>query len=383
MSRRDEARALDEADPLAAWRGEFLIPDPDLAYLDGNSLGMPPARTLDRVRDLVERDWAGGLIGSWDHWLDLPMVVGDELAPLLGAAPGEAVVHDSVTINLHQLVHAALRLRPERQVIAIDDDEFPTDRYVVDAVAEQTGCTVRRDIEARDDVAVVVRSLVDYRTAELADLADETARARDAGALVIWDLSHAVGSVELDVAGAGVELAVGCTYKFLNGGPGAPAFSYVRRELVGAIDQPVRGWFGAAEQFEMADRFVPRADIGRLVVGTPSIIALTAARAGIEVTREAGIAAIAEKGRRLTTFALACCADAELESPTPSDPHRRGAQVAVRHREARSLCRRLATECGVVTDFRAPDVIRLGCSPLTTRFVDIDRAITAIATLTR
>ncbi|HEY3485268.1 MAG TPA: aminotransferase class V-fold PLP-dependent enzyme [Ilumatobacteraceae bacterium] len=383
MSRHDEALALDADDPLGGWRDEFLIPDHALAYLDGNSLGVPPARTLERVRDLVEREWAGGLIGSWNDWLDLPTVVGDELAPLLGADTGEVVVHDSVTINLHQLVHAALRMQPDRRVLAIDTGEFPTDRYVVDAVAEQTGCSVRRGVEPRDDIAVIVRSLVDYRSAALADLAAETARARDVGAIVIWDLSHAVGAVEIDLAGAGVELAVGCTYKFLNGGPGAPAFSFVRRDLAGAIDQPIRGWFGAAEQFEMADRYVPRPDIGRLVVGTPSILAITAARAGIEVTREAGIAPIAEKARRLTAFALDCCADQGLESPTPTEPDRRGAHVAVRHPDARSLCRRLASECGVVTDFRAPDVIRLGCSPLTTRFADVERAIAAIATLTR
>ena len=381
MSRYDEALAHDADDPLAPWRSEFLIPDPALAYLDGNSLGMPPARTLERIHEVIAREWAGGLIGSWDGWLDLPMVAGDELAPLLGARAGEVVVHDSVTINLHQLVHAAVRLRPERQVIAVDAGEFPTDRYVVDAVAEVTGRTVRRDLEPRDDVAVVVRSLVDYRTAALADLVAETDRARQAGALVVWDLSHAVGALELDLTGAGVDLAVGCTYKFLNGGPGAPAFSYVRAGLVDAIDQPVRGWFGAADQFDMADPFEPRPDIGRLVVGTPSILALTAARAGIEVTRAAGIAAIAEKGRQLTAFGLECCADAGLESPTPADPGRRGAHVAVRHPDAGELTRRLALECGVVADFRQPDIVRLGCSPLTTRYVDVQRAITAIASL--
>ena len=239
------AGELDAADPLGHWRGEFHVPDPELAYLDGNSLGMPPRRTLEQVAALMADEWGGGLITSWDDWLDLPQRVGDQLAPLIGAQPGEVVVHDSVTVNVYQLVRAALRLRPGRDVVAIDPGDFPTDRYVVEGIAAADGLTVRPGFDELGDVAVVVRSMVDYRSAEIVDIANETARATDAGALVIWDLSHAAGVHPVGLAAAGAQLAVGCTYKFLNGGPGSPAFSYVERSLIDQIDNPIRGWFSS------------------------------------------------------------------------------------------------------------------------------------------
>ncbi len=234
-------------------------------YLDGNSLGMTPRRTIERVEALMRDEWAGGLIGSWDHWIDLPQRVGDTLAGIIGAGPGEVVVHDSVTINLYQLVHAALALRPDRRVIAVAAGEFPTDRYVVDSIARSTGCEVRDGFERLDDVAVAVRSLVDYRSAEVADLAGETARADAAGALLIWDLSHAAGVLDVDLHGAGAQLAVGCTYKYLNGGPGSPGFSYVASDLIERIDQPIWGWFSQVDQFAMGPDYVPRPDVGRLL----------------------------------------------------------------------------------------------------------------------
>jgi kynureninase len=378
---REEARALDAADPLAAWRDEFLITDPDVAYLDGNSLGMTPRRTIERVDALMCDEWAGGLIGSWEHWIDLPQRVGDTLAGIIGAQAGEVVVHDSVTINLYQLVHAALALRPDRHVIAVAAGEFPTDRYVVDSVVRSSGCEVRNGFERLDDVAVAVRSLVDYRTAEVADLAAETARARADGALVIWDLSHAAGVLDVDLHGAGAELAVGCTYKYLNGGPGSPGFSYVASDLIGQIDQPIWGWFSQVDQFAMGPDYVARSDAGRLLIGTPGIIGLTAARVGIELTAEAGIAAVAAKARALTTYGLHRCEALGLESPSPTDPTRRGGHFSVRHPDAASLTRTLAADHGVIADFREPDLIRLGCSPLTTRFTDVYDGTHAIAQL--
>jgi kynureninase len=368
---RDEAVALDAADPLAGWRDEFLIPDPDVAYLDGNSLGMTPRRTIERVDALMRDEWAGGLIGSWDHWLDLPQRVGDELAAIVGARHGEVVVHDSVTINLYQLVHAALALRPDRRVIAVASGEFPTDRYVVDGIARSHGYEVRHGFERLDDVAVAVRSLVDYRTAEVVDLAAETARAHAAGALIIWDLSHAAGLLDVDLRGAGAQLAIGCTYKYLNGGPGSPAFSYVAADLIEQIDQPIWGWFSQVDQFAMGPDYVPRSDVGRLLVGTPGIIGLTAAASGIELSAEAGIASIAAKGRALTAYGLSRCEALGLESPSPTDPARRGGHFSVRHPDAASITRILAADHGVIADFREPDLIRLGCSPLTTRFTDV------------
>lgn len=378
----DEAVALDAADPLARWRDEFVIPDPDLVYLDGNSLGRTPRRTIHRVHDVMATEWAGDLIQSWDRWLDLPRKVGDRLVPVIGARPGEVVVHDSTTVNLFQLVHAAIRLRPGRNTIVVESHDFPTDRYVVEGIAQSLGMNVREWGDGLDDtVAVAVRSVIDYRSAAMMDVPADTAHAREHGVLLIWDLSHAAGAVELDLHGWGVELAVGCTYKFLNGGPGAPAFTYVTTELQSDITQPIWGWFAQSDQFEMADHFTPLPDMRRFLLGTPGILGLVAADEGIGITADAGITAIAAKGRQLIDVLLALCDDLGLETLTPRDPSRRGLHVAVRHPEARTLVPRLAREHSVVADFRQPDVIRLGCSPLTTRFIDVWTGATTIASV--
>ncbi len=378
---RDEAHDLDTADELGDWREHFVVPD-ELVYLDGNSLGMAPKAALDRLAGVAAGEWAHGLIRSWEHWLDLPARAGDRLAPIVGAPAGSVVVHDSTTVNLYQLVHAALAMRPERPVLAVDPTDFPTDRYVVAGIARSTGATLRPGFDALDGVGVVVRSLVDYRTAELVDLRAETARAAEAGAVVVWDLCHAAGAVEVDVAGAGVELAVGCTYKFLHGGPGAPAWAYVAPELQPALEQPMWGWFAQAEQFVMGDRYDPYPDIRRLLLGTPGILGMAAAEVGIGLVADAGMRAIAAKGRALTGFALALCRELGLASPTPHDPSRRGAHVAVTVPDAGDVHAELARR-GVITDVRRPDVIRLGCAALTTRFVDVFDGVTALADVVR
>lgn len=370
MITRDDALALDADDPLAGFRDRFHIPNPDVVYLDGNSLGMPPKRTLERLREVYENDWATGLIRSWDHWIDLPQRVGNQVARLIGARDGEVVVHDTTTMNVYQLVHAAIALRPDRRVVAISDHDFPTDRYVVDGIAARTGHEVRHGFEQLDDVAVMVRSVIDYRTAELVDVAAETARAHAAGALVVWDLSHAVGAIDIDLRACGAQFAIGCSYKFLNGGPGAPAWSYVAEELHSVVEQPIWGWFATKDQFDMGPVFEPRDDIARLLLGTPSILALTAAEVGISLSVEAGMPAIHAKGTALTGFALDLCDQLGLESPTPRDPARRGNHVAIRHPRAREVVKELAAR-DVLFDFRQPDVVRAGCSPLTTRFVDV------------
>ena len=370
MITRDDALALDASDPLARFRDRFHIPNPDVVYLDGNSLGMPPKRTLERLREVYEDDWATGLIRSWDHWIDLPQRVGNQVARLIGARDGEVVVHDTTTMNVYQLVHAAIALRPDRRVIAISADDFPTDRYVVDGIAARTGHEVRHGVDHLDDVAVVVRSVIDYRTAELVDVAAETSRAHAAGALVVWDLSHAVGAIDIDLRACGAQFAIGCSYKFLNGGPGAPAWSYVAEELHSVVEQPIWGWFATKDQFDMGPVFEPRDDIARLLLGTPSILALTAAEVGISLSVEAGMPAIHAKGTALTGFALDLCDQLGLESPTPRDPARRGNHVAIRHPRAREVVKELAAR-DVLFDFRQPDVVRAGCSPLTTRFVDV------------
>ena len=392
---RVDALALDAADELAPYLDEFeLLPmeacGRELVYLDGNSLGRPPRRTAERLADIVRGEWGTSLIRSWDaadpnpgrgRWLEMPQRVGDRLAPVIGALPGEVVVHDSTTVNLYQLVHAAIALRPDRRVIAVDPGDFPTDRYVVDGIAAATGHTVRHGFDRLDDVAVAVRSLVDYRTAELTDLAAETARAHAAGALVLWDLSHAAGAVEVDLHGAGAQLAVGCSYKYLNGGPGAPAWSYVAGELQPTLPQPIWGWFAQHDQFAMGPTFTPRDDIGRVLLGTPAVLALAAAEVGIGLTADAGPAHVAAKGRRLTSLAIELCDEWGLRTSTPRDPDRRGAHVAVLHPDARRVVETLAADHGVVADHREPDVIRLGLSPLTTRFVDVWDGLDAVRRL--
>ena len=267
-----------------------MIPDPSLVYLDGNSLGRAPKAAIARLHALAVDQWAGRLIRGWDDWISMPTRVGDRLAPLIGAHSGEVVVHDSTSINLYQLVHAAAALRPQRTVVMVADDEFPSDRYVAQAVAASRGLTVRPyDRRARfDDVAVLIRSLVDYRTAAVADLVGFTAQVTDAGALVVWDLCHAAGAIEVDLHAAGAELAVGCTYKFLNGGPGSPAFTFVSSSLHSQLQQPIHGWWSHHDQFETDTPYTPHADARRFLIGTPSILALAAAEEGINLSAPPG-----------------------------------------------------------------------------------------------
>lgn len=372
MVSRDDALALDSSDPLASFRDEFQIPDPDLVYLDGNSLGRTPKRTVERLREVVEHEWAADLITSWRHWLDLPRRVGDRFTDIIGSRPGEVVVHDSTTLDLYQAVHIGLALRPDRSVLCVGGDEFPTDRYVVEGIAADRGLEVRllsNDVDLTD-VAVVVRSVVDYRTAEIADVEAFNERARREGAIVVWDLSHAAGAIEFDVHALGVELAVGCTYKYLNGGPGAPAFTFVTSELQSRIEQPIHGWFAQKDQFAMERPFEPFDDIRRVLLGTPHVLSLVAADEGIALSARAGMKAIDAKGRRLTSFGLEVCEHFGLSTYTPRDPSRRGHHLAVRHADARRLIDELEHN-KVVADMRPPDILRLGLSPLTTRFVDV------------
>lgn len=384
VTSRETALALDAADPLASFRDEFVIPDPDLVYLDGNSLGRTPRATVARLKQVVESEWAADLIHSWDHWLDLPRRVGDRMSAIIGSHPGEVALHDSTTLNLYQGVHIALGLRPDRRVIVVPADEFPTDRYVVEGIAAEKGLTVRAltpDVEL-GDVAVVVRSVIDYRTAERADVAAFTEHARRQGALVLWDLSHTAGAIEFDVHALGVDLAVGCTYKFLNGGPGAPAFTFVKKEWQRDVHQPIHGWFAQKDQFEMERGFDPHDDIRRVLLGTPHVLSLVAAEEGIALSARAGMPAIATKGRALMDFALDVCDHFGLATSTPREPDRRGCHVAVQVPEARRLLSELAAR-KVVADMRPPDILRFGLSPLTTRFVDVWDGMRHVAELLR
>jgi kynureninase len=354
---------------------------------------------VEAVERIARHEWPGDLVRGWDRWLDLPLRVGDRLATgVLGARDGEVAVIDSTTVNLYRLASAALDARPGRRAVALARSEFPTDRYVVEGLAASRGLEIRwlgedpvdavtlADVERVVDtgLALLVLSHVNYRSAAIADLAAITARARDAGALVLWDLSHAAGAVPVGLAEAAADLAVGCTYKYLGGGPGAPGYLYVRRELQAQLRPPIQGWFAQADQFAMGPRFRGRAGIAGWLTGTPGIIGLAAAEAGIALTAEAGVTPIRTKGLALTEYAIelhdAWLAPLGCTVGSPRDGARRGAHVAIRHPDAERLTAELIDR-GVIPDYRAPDSIRIGCSPLTTSFEDIWRGFDQLRTL--
>jgi kynureninase len=388
---RDAAAELDQADPLRAFRDRFVI-DPDVVYLDGNSLGGLPRTTMARLHAIIEK-WGQRAVRAWDEgWLELPLEVGDRLgAAVLGAAPGQTVIGDSTTVCFYKLASAALDARPGRTQIVTDLGNFPTDRYVLEGLARTRGLEITwldgeprpEDVAKRlgPDTALVTFSHVSYRSAHIADMAQVNKVVADAGALMLWDLSHSAGSVPVSLDGDHAPLAVGCTYKYLNGGPGAPAYMYVRRELQSELRQPIWGWLGRRDPFEMAPGYEVAEGMRGFLSGTPPVLALSAVDEGVGVVAEAGIEAIRAKGIALTEFAIAL-ADARLAElgvsvASPRDPLRRGAHVALAHPSAKQLCARLI-EAGVIPDFRRPDVIRFGLSPLSTRFVDVWDGIDAL-----
>jgi kynureninase len=387
---------LDAADPLAGYRERFVIDDDLVAYLDGNSLGRLPAATVERLTTFVRDEWGGRLIRGWDDtWVDLPVTVGDELgAALLGAAAGQTVIADSTSVNIYKLLHAAAGARPDRDEIVIDATSFPTDRYLVESVAAARGMTVRWlepelvenvtvDVLSAvlgDRTAVVVLSQVDYRSGTLVDLPVLTARVHAAGAVVIWDLCHSAGVVAADLDANQVDFAVGCTYKYLNAGPGAPAFLYVAERHLPAATQPIAGWWSAADLFAMSDTYEVAPTIRRMLSGTPSVSGILAVQQGVRLVAEAGIDAIRAKSEALTTYAIGLLDEAGLELMTPRDPARRGSHVTVRHPDARRLAAALVQR-GVVPDFREPDLIRLGLSPLSTSFAEVAAGIAVLVEL--
>jgi kynureninase len=374
---RAAAEELDRLDELSPFRDRFVIDDPSVVYANGNSLGRLPKETVDRVADVMTDQWGRRLAQSWDDsWLDQAQRVGDRLAEgVLGAQPGEVLVCDSTTVNLYKLAVAALDAQPDRWSAVVASGEFPTDRYVLQGLAQKRGLALKWDSEPDNDTALCVRSLVDFRTGALADLAARTAADRAAGALTVWDLSHAAGAVPVDLASAGVDLAVGCTYKYLCAGPGAPAFLYVRTELQQQLQSPIWGWFGQRHQFAMGPAYDPQPDLRRFHAGTPSIVGIAAVEVGVDLVAEAGIDRMRAKSVALTSLAVelfdAWLAPLGWTLATPRQPDRRGAHVSVCRADAESVCERLRTEAGVITDFRAPDAIRFGFAPLDTRFVDV------------
>jgi kynureninase len=389
-SDRAHAERLDANDPLASFRDRFVRPaDPSLIYLDGNSLGPLPLATQARIAEVVGTEWGQGLVRSWNRWVGLPREVGDLIGRhLTGAAPGQTLVCDSTTVNLFKLANAALDARPGRTVIVTDDDDFPTDRYVLQGVAAQRGCELRvihtdMDLGPQEevllaaldrDVAFVSLSHVAYRSGALADMARITQLVHDAGALMLWDLCHSVGAVPIELDACGADMAIGCTYKYLNAGPGAPAFLYLRAELAGQLRQPIWGWFGQKDQFAMGPAYDPAPGIEHFATGTPQIIGAVAVQEGTKLLAEAGIERLRAKSVALTGY-LIHLADEWLTPhgfrlASPRADARRGSHVTLHHPHAWQISQALIA-VGVVGDYRTPDRLRLGPVPITTRFTDV------------
>lgn len=405
----DRARALDEADELAGFVDRFEPAAGVAAYLDGNSLGRPLRDTAERLREFVAGDWGSRLIRSWDEqWMELPFELGDRIGRVaIGAAPGQTVVADSTTVMLYKLMSAAVAARPGRDEIVIEGGNFPTDRFVAEGVAAAHGLTLKRiepdpagadsaalsaalsggvtvaDVAAAvsERTALLVLSHVDYRSGAIADMRAITAEAHRHGALVLWDLCHSVGLLPVELDACGADLAVGCTYKYLNGGPGAPAFAYVRAGLQGGLAQPIWGWMGAADVFGMRERYEPAAGMRAFVSGTPPVLGMLPMQGMLDLIEEAGIERVRAKAASLTGLAVeaydALLAPLGVRLLTPRDPERRGGHVTFGHESFETVVKRLWAE-DVIPDFRRPDGIRVGLSPLSTSHVEALRGVLAI-----
>ena len=382
---RDDAAALDREDALAAFRERFVLPD-GVIYLDGNSLGPLPKATKARVAEVLEREWGQSLIRSWtEHgWIDLQFRIGEKIGQLIGAAPGTTVVADSTSVNLFKLLAAALDQRPQRKVILTEDANFPSDLYVAQGLTAllQAGHELRAvsDVAAAIDeqTAVLMLTHVNYRSGAMHDMAALTRAAHAAGALALWDLSHSVGAVPLQLAADDVDFAVGCGYKYTNGGPGAPAFLHVAKQLQDNLRLPLTGWLGHAAPFEFERSFRPASGIARTVVGTPPILSLAALEVGIGVALEAPMPLVRAKSLRLAEMFIALMErETEFGLLTPREPAARGSQVAFAHPDGYAIMQALI-ERGVIGDFRAPDVLRFGLAPLYVRYVDVWDAVATL-----
>jgi len=401
---RTDAEALDAEDPLTGFRSRFLPQTDDIvAYLDGNSLGRPLASIADVWADFAREQWAGQLIRGWSQgWMELPEIVGDELAAAaLGAAPGQTVIADSTTVNFYKSVRAALNLRPGRSKILIDRDNFPTNRYVVESLVADLGlqavwlsgtdtaggiCAADVLEAVDEDTAVLTLSHIAYHSSYLADARAITAAAHDAGALVVWDLCHSVGSVEIELDAWDVDFAVGCTYKFVGAGPGAPAFSYVNARHHAELNQPIWGWLGRRDPFEMEQGYICAPGIRSMMSGTPAILGILAVREGAKVIAEAGIATLRAKVVTLGEMVLDLVDEWLVPQgfglASPRQAARRGGHISITRLDARKLCATLTT-AGVLPDFRTPDAIRLGLSPLSLGFTEVWDALAVIRDLSR
>jgi len=387
---QDDARTRDAADPLASFRQRFDLPSG--IYLGGNTLGAPSRDSLAALTRAAEEEWAGHLVSAWnlDDWIGLPRRLGDRIAKLLGAGEGEVVVTDSTSVNLFKVLNSALGLRPDRKVVLTEDENFPTDLYVIAAVAQGRGCRVARApaadmVAAIDrhagDLAVVLLTEVDYVSGARTDIAAINAAAHAAGALVLWDLSHSVGVVPVDLSGTETDFAVGCTYKYLNGGPGAPAFLYVARRHQADAAPTLPGWMGHARPFDFAPGYDAAAGIARHQVGTPPILSMRALEGAVDVTLEAGIDTIRAKSESLSGFMIDCldqeCAGLGVGVLTPRDAARRGGHVACTHDEGYAVMQAMIAR-GIVGDFRPPATMRFGLHPLYVGYEDVWNTVAAL-----
>jgi kynureninase len=396
------AQALDAQDPLAAFRQEFVVDDPALIYLDGNSLGRLPRRTRSLIQDTVDRQWGERLIRGWNEgWLDLAQRIGGKVAPLVGAQAGEVAVAESTSTNLFKLAVAALKARPGRRKIVTDDLNFPSDLYIFQGIVDLLGGEhklvvvpspdgIHGPVDALAsaidaDTALVSLSHTVFKSAYTYDMASITALAHEAGALALWDLSHSAGAVPVDLHSAGADLAVGCTYKYLNGGPGAPAFLYVARDLQDSLRNPIAGWFSQAAPFDFGLAYQPAAGLRRMLTGTPPVLSLAAIEPGIDLLLAAGMDRLRAKSVHQSEYLIALV-DAVLQSlgfqlNSPRDAACRGSHISIGHPEGWRINRALIEQMQVLPDFRAPDNIRLGITPLYTTFDDIRQAVQRLRTV--
>jgi len=384
---RETCLSFDRQDPLASVRDEFAIPE-GVIYLDGNSLGALPRQTLPRLTQVIAEEWGSGLIRSWNaaHWIEAPARIGDKIARLIGAGAGEVIVADSTSVNVFKLLAGALRIQPGRHFILTEASNFPTDVYIAQGLIDLLGgnhalrVVERTEIERSLDgsVAVLMLTHVDYATGAIHDMRRITAAAQKFGALMLWDLSHSAGAVPVNLNASQVDLAVGCGYKYLNGGPGAPAYVFVAKGLQDALQSPLSGWMGHAEPFAFEPDYRPAAGIKRQLAGSPPILSMLALEVAIDLWLR-----IDQKAARSKSMALGdlfiqrvdeTCRDLGVEVVSPREAERRGSQVSLRHKEAYRVMRALIDR-GVIGDFRTPDLLRFGFAPLYTRYVDMFDAV--------
>ncbi|MDP3516884.1 MAG: kynureninase [Pseudohongiella sp.] len=389
-----DVQALDLADPLARKRAEFDLPE-HIIYLDGNSLGCLPSAVRTRVTEVIDQQWGTDLIKSWNThgWIDLPVVTGEKIARLIGAAPGQVICCDSISVNLFKLLSAALGLQPGRTVVLSQDDNFPTDLYMVQGLSDLLGshrcrlltvCAEDLERQLSSDVAVLMLTHVNFRSGYIHDMQRITELAHSKGILVIWDLAHSAGVLPLQLDQCQVDFAVGCTYKYLNAGPGAPAFLYVAKRHLSHVNQALCGWMGHQSPFQFSSEYEGAPGIEKFLTGTPPVISMSALDAALDVFDKVDLLEVRHKTKRLTDLFITLAAQTPaldvLSLASPTDADQRGAQLAWRHANAYAICQALIAE-GVIGDFRAPDILRLGFSPLYLRYEDVWHSVKVLATI--